>query len=132
MKQPHGSCRLYKAVDVLRIVTPSGAMRKDGTRKLQTHVYLVTNLNPDPRCANPAYKLEKITSQGEAECWEVHVDRYGPSCSCPDRTYRDDGHHCKHIAALKVTGLLPSRMPTHADENTQEAQEQVPDPAIPF
>lgn len=44
-----------------------------------------------------------------ATTYHVHKDGHGCGCTCPDFTFSRDGidqRGCKHILALKATGLL--------------------------
>lgn len=68
--------------------------------------YNVTDLRPDRRVANPAFRLTKKT---DGECYDIAVEQHGPTCSCPHATYRGANSEvpCKHILAAQVVGLLP-------------------------
>lgn len=100
------TCRYLPGVNVLVITTPTGAPRKDGTRRMKTSVYVVTDLHPDKRCADPAYRLEKLTDGRES--WEIHVDKHGPNCSCGHSNFRGQNTEecCKHIMAARKVGLV--------------------------
>jgi len=68
-------------------------------------VYEVCDLDPDPRCAYPAFSLRKKSG----EVWHIAVETYGPTCSCPHATFRGGNSRevCKHISAARAVGLLP-------------------------
>ena len=105
------TCKLLRNQDVLVITTPAGKPRrlKSGEMSREPRhisVYLVTDLRPDKRVADPAFRLTKLNGDGEA--WDVHVDAHGASCSCPDVDWR--GNHkeaCKHVLACRAVGLIP-------------------------
>ena len=103
----HGVCRIYRNETVLTITTDHGLPRKNGTQPQKVSVYLVTDLHPDKRIADPAYRLQKLT--GDRECYEIHRDEWGFHCSCPDRIFRGErsGMRCKHLRAMIAAKLLP-------------------------
>jgi hypothetical protein len=100
----HGTVRLFIEINV------------KGKRQL----YQVTPILADARVAPKAWRL--ITDRkGEAN-YDVAIVT-GPKgvycdCTCPDGTYRNQGH-CKHIRALKAVGLLPQGKDL-ADERTSK------------
>lgn len=91
----HGTARL-----TLTVTT-----QPKGKKKPLVVTYTVHNLHPDARVANPAFRLTKE----DREFYDVHMDSYGPCCTCPHATYR--GHSsrvpCKHALALQAVGLMP-------------------------
>lgn len=53
-----------------------------------------------------AYRLRKA---GTHEVHHVAETIHGPTCDCPDQTFRHEGRDalgCKHIRALKALGLV--------------------------
>ena len=70
-------------------------------------VYTLKNLNPDPTIADPAWRLTKE----DGTSYDVHVDEWGASCTCPDYVYsrQNEEKKCKHCEALRATGLLVPR-----------------------
>lgn len=98
--------------------TATGTVRyKDGILTIKTNAkrgkkivpivvnYTVTDLRPDPKVANPAYRLTK----DDGEFYDVHLDEWGPACSCPHATFRGANNRvpCKHCLAMMACGLLP-------------------------
>lgn len=77
------------------------------TMRINDTDYLMTFLHPDPAVANPAWRLSK--QDGSGVVYDVHLDRNGASCTCPDfvfcREHRDPAG-CKHIAAMRARGLF--------------------------
>ncbi len=67
-------------------------------------VYKVANLNPDPQVAYPAFRLTKA----DGEFYDVHVNEYGPACSCAHATFRGANSKipCKHCLAMSAVGLI--------------------------
>lgn len=107
----HGKARLENGI--LTITT-----QPKGKKKPLVRVYKVEDVRPDPRVAYPAYSLTKGRMEAvpaedggyefvpDGEVWHVSVDKYGPMCDCPHRTY-EKTHRCKHISACVAVGLLP-------------------------
>lgn len=121
----HGKARLIQG-KYLVITTP----RKRGEKYVDvTSTYLVEDVCPDPRCADPAFSLTKgelrivpcFDENGQAvddkrfeptgEIWHVHVDEWGPSCDCPWRTFNPNSPVCKHAKAMQALGLLKKNKP---------------------
>lgn len=88
----------------LVLIVTTNAKRGKKTVKNKVE-YTVTNLNPDPRVAFPAWALTKA----DGEVYHVAVDVHGPMCSCPHYTFRGSNSKagCKHVLALQAVGLLP-------------------------
>lgn len=73
--------------------------------------YWLRSLTPDPRVADPAWRLTKEDAAGTF--YDVHVDEHGAKCTCPDfvvRRENKDSKGCKHVAALRQMGLLWRRV----------------------
>jgi hypothetical protein len=47
-----------------------------------------------------AFALRKA----DGALYHVAADEHGPSCDCPDATYRE--RRCKHVMAMQALGLL--------------------------
>lgn len=73
--------------------------------KLVRH-YDVEDLEPDKRVARRAWRLKREDGTFD----DVHVDEWGPGCTCGDFTFRGskDGM-CKHIEALMDIGWIPKQ-----------------------
>lgn len=99
VKEPTGTARYEDGK--LTIITE--AVRGKKTVKLKV-VYVVTDLAPDRRVANPAFRLTK----DNGEFYDVALMQYGPVCSCPHATFRGANSRvpCKHCKALAAVGLL--------------------------
>lgn len=67
----------------------------------KTTVYTVTNVNPDPAVAYPAFALQKE----DGTVHHVFVDQWGARCECEDAHYRSKV--CKHLSAMRACGLIP-------------------------
>lgn len=63
-------------------------------------VYAIKDACADPRCACPAWELEKE----DGTVYHVAIDKFGPTCDCADCTFRQKA--CKHILSLQALGLL--------------------------
>lgn len=89
---PTGTCKIVEkwGQRFLEIVTRG-----------KTTYYKIDDLHPDPRVADPAWRLTKE----DGESYDVGCDEYGPFCSCADSQYRRRA--CKHIQAAQAVGLLP-------------------------
>lgn len=72
--------------------------------KINKQVYFITDLRPDKRVADPAYRLTKE----DGTEYDVHQDRHGAHCDCKDFIYAREHSQkkCKHVEALKALGLL--------------------------
>ena len=93
----HGTCKLHviDGQSIVSIKTATGTQR-----------YLLTDLCPDKRVADPAWRLTKA----DGTFHDVHVDRHGPACTCGDfvnRREHRDPKGCKHVAALRVLRFIP-------------------------
>lgn len=69
------------------------------------HYRLLPIVPQDPAVA-AAWRLRK----SDGEVYDVHIDRHGCHCTCPDHVYRREGRTaepCKHAAALIAWRLLP-------------------------
>lgn len=132
MSKPTGTARLTKEGDQTFLTITTDAKRGKKTVHVK-QVYLVENLYPDERVANPAFALKKGSmvqaacdlSAAALECgakeefvlsgdvWHICVDEYGPRCDCPFATYRKSGEgvRCKHILSALATRLIPERSP---------------------
>lgn len=67
--------------------------------------YHVRPLQPHPEVASRALRLTKA----DGTAYDVAATVHGLECSCPDFTFHRQGRDakgCKHIAALRVCGLL--------------------------
>lgn len=66
--------------------------------------YVLTNLEPDPCVASPAWRLVKESGVS----YDVHLDEHGAHCSCPDFVFAREhaAKKCKHCEALMAVGLL--------------------------
>ncbi len=62
--------------------------------------YYVSRIWDHPAIPGPAFSLRKP----DGETFEVALTEHGPTCTCPDSTYRE--RRCKHIGGLEVVGLL--------------------------
>lgn len=73
-------------------------------------IYAVRFLDPHPDVAKkPAIRL---TKEDGTTSYEIHQDQFGWHCTCPDfefRRNRKDPKGCRHICALRATGLLKDR-----------------------
>ena len=141
MNTVHGVARL----DGDRLTITTSAKRgKKMVPNVQT--YLVENLCPDERVANPAWKLTKgvfvkaacdmsaaaLESGADeefkpsGEVWTVSVGEYGPECSCPHATFRTNGAQCKHIGSAIAVGLIPREpiYPGAKDDGNDQAKTQ--------
>jgi hypothetical protein len=92
--------KLSKSGKTLTIISRLGS-------KLIEKYYDVTDLQPDPRVARKAYRLEFRLPNDDTDHYAVHVDEFGPACSCADWTFTDGKQACRHITALQQVGLLP-------------------------
>lgn len=75
---------------------------QDGNRK----VYRVEELDSEPEIGAPAFHLtlESDPSNG----YDIILTSSGWECTCADWTFRhrNDGQPCKHLGALKATGVI--------------------------
>ncbi len=68
--------------------------------------YAVTDMKPDKRVADRAFRLWKADDTFE----DISQDRYGPACTCGSFCFKNyDGIACKHIQAGLAHGLLTTR-----------------------
>ena len=59
--------------------------------------------NNEAQWSRPTWRLVKSPT----ESYDVHQDKYGCHCTCPDANWRHkDGSHCKHVLALIDRGIL--------------------------
>ena len=60
--------------------------------------YLLRRLDTDPEVAKAAWRL----TNRDGEEYDVHRDKHGLHCTCPDGIYRREGtsEPCKHARAL--------------------------------
>lgn len=95
-----GSARLSEDGKTLTITTQPKRRKKP-----LVVTYTVERLDPDPEVANPAFRLLKE----DGEFYDVHVDEWGPMCSCPHATFRGANSKvpCKHVLALQAVRLIP-------------------------
>ncbi len=80
------------------------------TLKINDSEYRLVFLCPDPRVANPAWRLFKLDGSGEK--YDVHFDAHGCQCTCADFHWRRNGKDpggCKHVRALDALGLMKFR-----------------------
>lgn len=87
------------AVLIIKVTTKNAAGKERMT------YYRVQRLNPHRDVANPAWRLFKVGG----EHYDVHVTGGEALCDCKDfayRRHRKDPKGCRHIAALRATGLL--------------------------
>ena len=99
----HGKARL-----LLEITTTNAKGKETST------LYTVRWLDP-PDWATPAWVLTK----GDGTAYSISVTAHGPVCDCPDFVYcRDhkDQRGCKHVAAIRATGLLYRSEKTQAGD----------------
>ena len=82
-----------------------------GVARLTLHIngtpYGVKRIPTDPDAALEAFRLRK----SDGITYFVARTEHGPTCDCPDWTFRRDGldpRGCKHILALTAVGLMPS------------------------
>ncbi len=52
--------------------------------------------------ADPAYNLTKK----DKTVYHIAIDKWGPTCSCADHTFRERFEGCKHLKAAFAVGLL--------------------------
>jgi hypothetical protein len=77
------------------------------TGKKQPSLYRVARLDVEPRgVLRVAWRL--MTTKGDSYDVTYHRTR-GSTCECPDFEFRN--HLCKHLLAMKATGLLPKEEP---------------------
>jgi hypothetical protein len=84
----HGTCRLTLTIN--------------GTS------YALRRIPCDPGAALRAYRLRKA----DGTTYHVAATEHGAVCDCPDFTFHRDGidpEGCKHVKALRATGLLATR-----------------------
>lgn len=70
-------------------------------------VYALAWLSPHPTVASGAWRLTK----NDGTTYDIHVDAFGPHCSCPAATYRGENTAdvCKHCAAMRATGVIEGK-----------------------
>lgn len=73
-------------------------------------VYRVERL-PDEAGVVIAWRLVRLWPGKKVEVYDVHFDRHGPACTCPDWVFRKNNTPdvCKHIEAMTRATLLPPR-----------------------
>lgn len=76
--------------------------------QIDSNVYTLLNLHPDPRVATAAWRLTKANGKGAGVAYDVSHDEHGLSCTCEDWLYRASkvGEPCKHLRSLNAVGLI--------------------------
>ncbi len=119
----HGTARLEDDEDGdkrLVITTETTKQTAKGPKiKTKKQTYKVEDLRPDDRVAKPAFRLTKE----DGEAYDVAVNEFGATCSCPDGQFRreNDRIKCKHVKAMRAVGLLPPE-PTYGREQPPEEE----------
>lgn len=105
---------------LLAITTPKKRGKKE---VLETSLYIVRRLDPDPKVACPAFALHKghmedVASVGsepaqtfvlDKEVWHVSIQNGHIECDCPAKTYQRQEGPCKHCKGMIAVGLIPGR-----------------------
>jgi len=72
--------------------------------------YKLERLSPDPRVAEPAWRLTRPDPRLGHVSYDLYTNGHGNHCGCPDFTFRREGVDyagCKHLRALVELGLMP-------------------------